>query len=109
MTCLETCQDWASKLYKLLAQQDNLLVSDNREGLFVFEPCKFNSRVFRVNLSFLRENASIQLNDEPLLPSSHKLKLLTCLHVTLPDNFSGGVAGRSAGGIFLKLRPCYRK
>ena len=63
-------------------------------GTFFFEPCKFNSWVFRVNLSFLRENASIQLNDEPLFPSSHKLKLLTCLllsQIISLDEWQAGV------------------
>ena len=108
MTCLETCQDWASKLQKLLAQRDNLLVPDNRERRFFFEPCKFNSWVFRVNLSFLRENASIQLNYEPLLPSSHKLKLLTCLllfQIISPDEWQAGVqvAYLNYGPVTLKL------
>ena len=76
--------------------------------VFFFEPCKFNSWVFRVNLSFLRENASIQLNYEPLLPSSHKLKLLTCLllfQIISPDEWQAGVqvAYLNYGPVTLKL------
>ena len=76
--------------------------------VFFFEPCKFNSWVFRVNLSFLRENASIQLNYEPLLPSSHKLKLLTCLllfQIISPDEWQAGVqvAHLNYGPVTLKL------
>ena len=76
--------------------------------VFFFEPCKFNSRVFRVNLSFLRENASIQLDYEPLLPSSHKLKLLTCLllfQIISPDEWQAGVqvAYLNYGPVTLKL------
>ena len=91
MTCLETCQDWASKFY---LPSKTICISLTIERDFFFEPCKFNSWVFRVNLSFLRENASIQLNDEPLFPSSHKLKLLTCLllsQIISLDEWQAGV------------------
>ena len=82
-----------------------IYLSLKTERAFFFEPCKFNSRVFRVNLSFLRENASIQLNDETTLTFKSQVKA-AYLPVTFPDNFSGRVASRSAGGVF-KLRPCY--
>ena len=71
-----------------------ICLSLTTERDFFFEPCKFNSWVFRVNLSFLRKNASIQLNDEPLLPSSHKFKLLTCLllcQIISPNEWQAGV------------------
>ena len=85
-----------------------IYLSLTTERDFFFEPCKFNSWVFRVNLSFLRENASIQLNDEPLLPSSHKLKLLTCLllfQIISPDEWQAGVqvAYLNYGPVTLKL------
>ena len=75
---------------------------------FFLEPCKFNSWVFRVNLSSYVKTHPYSWTTKPLLPSSHKLKLLTCLllfQIISPDEWQAGVqvAYLNYGPVTLKL------